>query len=208
MPPMPMMGSLMAWWHSQTIRTAIGRMAGPLRPPMTFDSLGRRVSTSMAMARNVLTSETASAPASAAATANEATSVTFGVSFGNDGQRRHLADGAHHVVGARQTAAELDAAFLDVRARDVELECGHPFGVRQHACHLGVLVDGGAADVDDHRGPEAAQLRQPLGDETPDADSLQPDCVQHARRSLDDAWRRMAFALGGEEALDGDSAER
>jgi hypothetical protein len=45
-------------------------------------SFGRRVSTSIAIARNVLTSETASAPASSAARANDATSVTFGVSFG------------------------------------------------------------------------------------------------------------------------------
>ena len=36
----------------------------------------------MTIARNVLTSDTASAPASSAARANEATSVTFGVSFG------------------------------------------------------------------------------------------------------------------------------
>ena len=52
---------------------------------MTFDSFGRRVSTSIAIARNVFTSDTASAPASSAARANEATSVTFGVSFGITG---------------------------------------------------------------------------------------------------------------------------
>jgi hypothetical protein len=50
-----------------------------------FDSFGRRVSMSIAMARKVLTSETASAPASSEARANEATSVTFGVSFGMTG---------------------------------------------------------------------------------------------------------------------------
>ena len=33
MPPMPMIGIFTAWRHSYTIRTAIGRMAGPLRPP-------------------------------------------------------------------------------------------------------------------------------------------------------------------------------
>ncbi len=75
------------------MRTAIGRIAGPLRPPMPLVSFGRRVSTSMAIARNVLTSDTASAPASSAARANEATSVTFGVSFGIERQRRRLAHG-------------------------------------------------------------------------------------------------------------------
>ena len=84
-PPMPTIGMRTASWHSYTMRTAMGRMAGPLRPPTTLDSRGRRVSTSMAIARNVLTSETASAPASSAATARAATSVTLGVSLGKIG---------------------------------------------------------------------------------------------------------------------------
>ena len=64
----------------------MGRMAGPLRPPSTLLIFGRRVSTSMAIARKVLTSDTASAPASSAAFANDATSVTLGVSFGITGR--------------------------------------------------------------------------------------------------------------------------
>ena len=35
---------------------------------------------------------------------------------------RHLAHGGHHIVRAAEAAAELDAAFLDVRARDVQLD--------------------------------------------------------------------------------------
>ena len=65
----------------------MGRMAGPLRPPTTFEIFGWRVSMSMTIARNVLTSDTASAPPSSAARANEGTSVTFGVSFGITGRR-------------------------------------------------------------------------------------------------------------------------
>ena len=61
-------------------------MAGPLSPPRILEILGRRVSTSMTIARNVLTSDTASAPASSAARANEGTSVTFGVSLGMIGR--------------------------------------------------------------------------------------------------------------------------
>src|SRR6266540_3987889 len=87
MPPMPMIGICTACRHSYTMRTAIGRMAGPLRPPTMFEIFGRRVSTSITIARNVFTSDTASAPASSAARANEATSVTFGVSFGMTGSR-------------------------------------------------------------------------------------------------------------------------
>jgi hypothetical protein len=86
-PPMPITGIFTCCAHSYTIRTAMGRIAGPLNPPTMFESFGRRVSTSMAIARNVLTSDTASAPASSAARANDATSVTFGVSFGITGRR-------------------------------------------------------------------------------------------------------------------------
>ena len=53
---------------------------------MTLLIFGRRVSTSIAIARKVFTRDTASAPASSAARANEATSVTFGVSFGITGR--------------------------------------------------------------------------------------------------------------------------
>src|SRR5919108_408804 len=49
-PPMPTIGIFTARRHSYTIRTAIGRIAGPLKPPTMFESFGRRVSTSMAMA--------------------------------------------------------------------------------------------------------------------------------------------------------------
>ena len=99
---MPMIGIFTRRAHSYTMRTAIGRIAGPLRPPTTFDSFGRRVSTSIAIARNVLTSDTASAPASSAARANEATSVTFGVSFGMSGSARHLAHRADDVGACRR----------------------------------------------------------------------------------------------------------
>ncbi len=162
----------------------------------------------MAIARNVLTSETASAPASSAARANDATSVTFGVSFGITGSVRHLAHGAHDVVRAGEAAAELDAALLDVRARDVQLDRGHALGVGQHARDLAVLVERRAADVHDHRRAEPPQLRQLFLDEAVDADALQADRVQHAAGRFDDARRRMALALGEEQALDRDAAER
>ena len=53
---------------------------------MPFEIFGRRLSMSMASARNVFTSDTASAPAASAARANDAGSVTFGVSLGMIGR--------------------------------------------------------------------------------------------------------------------------
>ena len=183
-------------------------MAGPLSPPTMFDSFGRRVSTSIAIARNVFTSETASAPASSAARANEATSVTFGVSFGMTGSAGDLAHRADDGVRAGEAAAERDAAFLDVRAGDVELERGNAFGIAQDSRQLDVLVDRRAADVDEDDGAAIAQLGQLLAHEPVHADALQADRVEHAGRSLDDARRRMSLAFGEEQSLDRDAAER
>ena len=66
---------------SQTMRRAIGLMAGPLRPPMSLARIGRRRRQSTAMPWMVLIRLTASAPASAAAAAIGTMSVTFGVSL-------------------------------------------------------------------------------------------------------------------------------
>ena len=103
-----------------------------------FDSFGRRVSMSMAIARKVLTSDTASAPASSAALAIEATSVTFGVS-GITG-RCGLLHRRDDVEGAVQAAPESDAAFLDVRAGNVHFEAVDALGVGENPGQLDALV--------------------------------------------------------------------
>src|SRR5581483_155104 len=59
----------------------MGLMAGPERPPVILLRRGLRVSTSMDMARKVLTRLTASAPASAATLAICAMEVTLGESL-------------------------------------------------------------------------------------------------------------------------------
>src|SRR5438270_14072973 len=63
------------------MRSAMGLMAGPLSPAVTFEMRGLRVSASIAMATKVLTSEMASAPAFAAACAMREMDVTLGESF-------------------------------------------------------------------------------------------------------------------------------
>ena len=111
-------------------------------------------------------------------------------------------------MGAEQAAAELDAAFLDVRARDIQLDGGDALGIRHDARHFGVLIERRAADVDDHGGAASAKLGKLFRDEAPRADALQPDRVQHAGGRFDDARRRMALALGEEQSLRDDRAER
>ncbi len=85
---------------------------------------------------------------------------------------------------------------------------GDALGIGEDPRELDVLVDRGAADVDEHDRAPIAQLGQLLADEAVDADALQADGVEHARRRLDDPRRRMPFALGEEQALDRDAAER
>src|ERR1700733_12714905 len=63
------------------MRSAMGLIAGPDKPPVMLVSLGRRVSTSIDMPRKVFVKLNASAPASAASFAMVAIDVTLGDSF-------------------------------------------------------------------------------------------------------------------------------
>src|SRR4029079_19729556 len=74
----------------------------------------------------------------------------------NDRQARRLAHGADDVEGAVQAAAKLDPAFLDVRAGDVQFDGGNALGVGDEARDFDVLVERGAAHVDDHGGAAGA----------------------------------------------------
>src|SRR5579863_3728471 len=69
------------------MRRAMGLMAGPERPPVMLVRRGRRVSTSMDMARKVLVRLRASAPASAAILEMWAMDVTLGESLTMRGRR-------------------------------------------------------------------------------------------------------------------------
>ena len=85
MPPMPITGisTLSAtWWTS---RTAKGRIAGPERPAVTLEIMGRRRCTSTLIPTKVLTRLMASAPASWQARAKMRMSVTLGESFTQTG---------------------------------------------------------------------------------------------------------------------------
>ena len=64
------------------------------------------------------------------------------------------------------------------------------------------------ADVHEHRRAAGSELRQFFVHEPADADALEPDCIQHSRRGLDDARGRMTLAFLQEQALDDDAAER
>src|SRR5207249_1120672 len=73
---------------------------------------------------------------------------------------------------------------------------------------LDVLVNRASANVDDDSRAAIAQLGELLGDESPHADALQSNGVQHAGGRLDNPGCRVTFALGEEEAFHRDAAKR
>src|SRR5664280_2151741 len=81
-PPIPTTGTCgRASATSATMRSAIGLIAGPQRPPVRLPRNGLSVSRSRTIALNVLTSDIPSDPASTAARATAVTSLTLGVSL-------------------------------------------------------------------------------------------------------------------------------
>src|SRR5215472_14363827 len=88
-PPMPSTGIVTDLAASYTMRTAMGLIAGPESPALMLAMRGLRELTSMAMARNVLTNEMASAPASWATWAICAMLVTLGDSFTISGRAEY-----------------------------------------------------------------------------------------------------------------------
>ena len=149
----------------------------------------------------MFTSDTASAPASSAARANDATSVTFGVSFGMSGSRVTL-----------RTA--LTTSKVPFRLQPNWMPPSLMFG---HEMFSSIAATPSASDkIRDTStysssvvpqtltitvAPAGAQLRQLFVDEPAHADPLQADRVQHAGRRFDDPRRGMPFALGEEQAL-------
>ena len=73
---------------------------------------------------------------------------------------------------------------------------------------LDEYVERRSADVDEDARATLAKLGQLLADEAVNADALQADRVDHAGGRLDDPRGRVALALGEEEALGDDPAER
>ena len=183
------------------MRTAIGRIAGPLSPPTMFVSFGRRVCTSIAIARNVLTSEMASAPASSAALAKDATSVTFGVSLGITGRRVTLRTAlTTSCVPGRLQPNWMPPSLMFGQEMFSSIACTPSASDRMRATSTySSSVVPQMLTMTTARA--RAQLGQALGDEPVHADALQADGVQHAGRRFDDARRRMPFALGEEQPL-------
>ena len=155
-----------------------------------------------------MTSDTASAPASSAALANDATLVTFGVSFGMSGS-----------VVARRTAET--TRWVLPRWQPNEMPPSLMFGqemfssraatpsasdrIRVTSTYSSIVVPQTFTMT---VAPQRPQFGHLLAHEAVHADALQADRIQHPGRRLDDSGRRMPRPLVEEEPLDHDGAER
>ena len=167
-------------------------MAGPLSPPSTLPSSGRRRRQSMAMPRQVLINESASAPPASAARAISVMSVTLGVSLARIGQRTRLAHAGDDLFAKRGVCAEIDPA-ADVRAGHVQFQGVDAGDAFEPGGHRHELVGGLACDADDDRRVERGQVGQLPLDEGLDAVVVQSDRVEHAAGGFDGPRRRIAW---------------
>jgi hypothetical protein len=112
-----------------------------------------------------------------------------------------LDDARRHV----RVVAELDAAFLDVRAGDVQLDRVDR-RILETTRDFDVVVDRRTADVREESGFGEVERRQDRVDDVIDARVLQADRVQHALRRLVDAVRRVAETRFARRAFQDDRA--
>ena len=128
MPPIPRIGtSGSAWRTCHTHRTAIGRIAGPDKPPVMPANAGRIVSVSITIPSVVLIIDSPSAPAVTQALAMSGNVCHVWRQLREDrGQRTCMATNGvnHRTCGARVTGKDLAAAF-DVWTRDVDFDRGY-----------------------------------------------------------------------------------
>ena len=186
----------------------MGRIAGPLRPPITFVSFGRaRLHVDRHREERV----------------DQRNRVGAGF-FGRPRERRDVGHVRRELGNHRQRVTlrtPLTTSWVPCRLQPNWMPPSLMFGQEMFSSIAAtpswsdrtratsqVLVQRRSADVDDGRRAEPAQFRQFFGDEPMHADALQADRVQHAGRRFHDARRRVALALFEEQALDRHAAER
>ena len=112
---------------------------------------GLNVSVSIAIARYVLATVSASAPASSAARAKSAMSVTFGESFTMSGRRTALFSSFVKLPGQFGALAKHHAAVFRIRARDVQFIGRDSVACVQLLDDFDIFVFAEAEDIHKHR---------------------------------------------------------
>ncbi len=167
------------------MRTAIGLIAGPERPPVMLAMRGRRVSTSIASDTKVLTSEIASAPPSSATRPINPMSVTFGESFTISGRRAaalHRATSSHNCGGSVPKTMPPWLVFGQLAFSSYIAMPGASLSAWITSRQSSIVKPKTFAMTTVSGQP--LQLRQLLRDKRPHTHVLQPDRIDHASRRL------------------------
>jgi hypothetical protein len=186
-PPTPTTGTGTARATCQTIRSASGLIAGPLRPPVTLQRHGIR-------------------PRLGRRPRDRHHVGDVGRQLRQDRQRADLAHPPHHAPRQFRVGGEINAA-RDVGARQVQLQSRQSVRPPDHRGHLDELVLVLTRDVGNHRGRQRTQVGQVVGQEVLDAVVVQADGVEHARRRFDGPRRRVAGPRPARDRLGDDAAE-
>ena len=112
--------------------------------------------------------------------------------LGNEWQLRRPAARGHHLREQFHVRPELRAAFLDVRAGNVQFQSTDTAQRVKSPGDLGVFVNRGAPDVDDGRHLQFFEERPVFFDEPIHTRSLQTDGVEHAAGDFRRARRGIA----------------
>ena len=190
------------------MRSAIGLMAGPDRPPKMVAIFGFRVRASMAIPVIVLMMERPSAPPSAQALASETMSEVLGVSLIQSG---FLITSRQARTRSRSTRGSVPNSIPPALMFGQETFISSAVDAVQAVeprPAVDVLVEGAPKKFTSTRVPHVPQVGQLLALEALDADVLEANRVDHARRGLADARRGVAEAGLRRDPLGDEAAER
>ncbi len=189
------------------MRSAIGLMAGPDRPPNVVAIRGRRRRASMAIADRVLMTERPSAPPAIAARASATTSVQLGVSLMMSGS---FMTARHCLTSSRNTAGSVPNStppFLMLGHDTFISSACTPSMASSAAPQATYSSKVSPKKLTTTLVPSRLQERQLLVAKPFDADVLEADRVDHPRRGLADARQWIAAARLRRNAFGGDAAE-
>lgn len=153
----------------------------------------------------MLTRETASAPAAAAASAIEAIEVTFGVNLAITGCRvaARTRDQFRRQLRVRP---KVDAT-AHIGAGDVEFKCRDSRKLVQTPGERDKLVGITSRNIDDQRRPQAHEPVEMLFDKRIEPVVVESNRIEHSAGGLERARRRIAEARKGSHRLRNDAAE-
>src|SRR6202162_1778593 len=192
------------------MRRAIGLMAWPESPAVTFAMRSRRVAASTGIATKVETREipsrTASRPLRGVGRLRDAAHVRR--KLDNKGASSNSLRSSHHLIKGARIAAELQAAVGSVRAGNVQLVGGNALAIVENLDSSFIILARIAEDV--RKNYDVLNLPKPgqfLFEKRRRPNVLQTDGIEHPGGGFPQPWRRIGDTRFSREALDDEASE-